>query len=90
MYEIILSKTALQDIEALVKSGNRAVISKVYHLLEELKVNPFAGTGKIERLKHRPECWARRVSREHRLVYSVKRSTVTVNVLEVRTHYGDK
>jgi len=90
MYEIILSKTALQDIEALVKSGNRALIRKLYRLLEELKVNPFYGTGKIEQLKHRPECWARRISGEHRLVYTVNRSTVTVNVLEVLTHYGDK
>jgi len=41
MYEIILFKIALQDIETLVKSGNRSVIRKVYRLLEELKVNPF-------------------------------------------------
>jgi hypothetical protein len=41
MYEIILAKTALQDIEALVKSGNRAVIRKLYRLLEELKINPY-------------------------------------------------
>ena len=90
MYEIILSKIALQDIETLVKSGNRPVIRKVYHLLEELKVNPFKGTGKIERLKHRQGCLARRISGEHRLVYTVNRSTVTVNVLKVLTHYGDK
>ena len=90
MYEIILSKTALQDIETLVKSVNRPVIRKVYRLLEELKINPFYGTGKIEQLKYRPGCWARRISGEHWLVYTVEHSTVTVNVLDILTHYEDK
>jgi toxin YoeB len=91
MYEIILSKNALEDIHLLIKSGNVAVIKKLHQLLGELKTNPFTGTGKPKSLGHdRAGQWSRRISGKHRLVYTVDQDIVTVYVLSAAAHYDDK
>jgi Txe/YoeB family toxin of toxin-antitoxin system len=43
-----------------------------------IKIQPYAGLGKPEPLKHSlTGCWCRRISREHRLVYEVKDTFVS-------------
>jgi toxin YoeB len=52
MYEIIISKNALADIDLIIKSGNIAAVKKIHQLLGELKISPFTGTGKPKPLGH--------------------------------------
>lgn len=55
-------------------------------LIEEIKRNPFTGSGKPEPLKFQlAGCWSRRISLEHRLVYLVKDGEIVV--LACRYHY---
>jgi len=59
---------------------------KIMALLEEVKRNPFFGTGKPEPLKHKLEkCWSRRIDQEHRLVYLVEDKGI--RILSCRYRY---
>lgn len=65
-------------------------LERIRALLHATKADPFSGIGKPERLRHHknPALYSRRIDQQHRLVYSVPGSTVTV--LACRFHYGDK
>jgi len=59
--------------------GNKAVLKKLFTLLEELEQQPFSGTGKPEPLKYELSgMWSRRINREHRLVYEAKEDVVYI------------
>lgn len=49
--EIRFSNLALKQRDLLKKSGNTIAQKKISLLLEEIKSNPFIGTGHPERLK---------------------------------------
>ena len=69
-YSIDFSDQATSDIDLHIKSGNKAVLKKIYVLVNELTEHPFEGTGKPESLKHNlTGLWSRRINLEHRLVY---------------------
>lgn len=85
-YILRFSEQAKDDIRLHKKSGNKSVVNKITLLLEELALNPFAGTGKTEALKHSlAGCWSRRINREHRLIYEV--SDNIVFILSAKGHY---
>lgn len=89
-YVIEFTDQALADIERLKKSGNVAVSKKIRKLLDELKEHPHTGTGKPERLKHDFNgYWSRRITREHRLVYSIEIYKITVTVITAYGHSDD-
>ena len=49
------------------------------------------GTGKPEVLKYESvDLYSRRINKQHRLVYSINDEIVTVHVLSLWSHYGDK
>ena len=90
-YELVLTKTALKDIEKHKKAGDKATLKKLQQLLNELREHPFLGTGKPELLKHElAGLYSRRINKKHRLVYSVEEEQVIVYVLSAWSHYGDK
>jgi toxin YoeB len=90
-YKLDFSEQAKDDIRKIKKSGNKALYKKLLILLEELIEHPTTGTGKPELLKHIKEpSWSRRISREHRLVYTIEGNTVTVLILSAWGHYDDK
>jgi len=89
IYTIITSKEADEDISCLKKSEINAY-NKVMHLFEELQEHPRTGTGKPKPLKHRPDIWSRRITKKHRLTYSIRDEEVRVLVLSARTHYNDR
>jgi toxin YoeB len=61
---------AKQDIAKHKKAGNKAVLTKILKLSEELQQHPFTGTGKPEQLKHQlTGLWSRRINKEHRIIY---------------------
>lgn len=76
-FNIDFSDQAKSDIDALKKSGNEAVLKKIYVLLEELTEHSFEGTGKPELLKYNfADSWSRRINQEHRLVYEFTKDIV--------------
>jgi toxin YoeB len=90
-YTLRFSKSALKDIEKHKKSGDRATIKKIEKLLNELKEHPATGTGQPEKLKHDlAGMYARRINKQHRLVYAIHDQVVTVHILSAWAHYGDK
>jgi toxin YoeB len=89
-YLLILSDKAKYDIANFKKSGNIALYKKTIALLEEILEHPYTGTGKPEKLRNNLSgMWSRRISKEHRLVYSVDENIITVNVISAKGHYDD-
>ena len=65
---------------------NRKKALQIVKLIKKIQRSPFEGTGKPEPLKHELSgCWSRRIDREHRLVYEVKKDKI--RILACRYHY---
>ncbi len=90
-YTLEFSKTALEDIEKHRKSGDKPTLRKIEKLLNELMEHPTSGTGQPGMLKYDlAGLYSRRINKKHRLVYSISEQIVTVHILSVWSHYGDK
>jgi len=90
-YTLKLTADAIQDIEQLKKSGDKATLKKLAVLFEELTEHPRTGTGQPEELKYNfSGCWSRRISAKHRLVYRIEDQQITVIILYASGHYQDK
>lgn len=64
------------------------LLKKINKLFEEIKRTPYEGTGKPEALKHDLSgCWRRKINSEHRLVYEVSETEVTI--VSCRHHYKE-
>ncbi|MEI7825869.1 MAG: Txe/YoeB family addiction module toxin [Chlorobiaceae bacterium] len=64
-YTLIYTDNALEDIDWLKKSGDKACLKKLAKLLEELIEHPFTGTGQPEQLKFDfSGCWSRRIEQK--------------------------
>lgn len=75
----------LEDLRWWVKT-DRKVALRVLDLLDAVLRDPFDGIGRPEPLKHLgPGIWSRRITQEHRLVYSVGEERI--NFLQARYHY---
>ncbi len=85
------TKVALADIDKHKKAGDKAVLRKIAKLLNEIKENPAEGTGRLELMKYGlTGNYSRRINYKHRLVYTIRADIVTVYVLSLWGHYGDK
>ncbi len=61
-------------------------LKRINSLIEDIKRHPFTGMGDSEPLKHNwSGYWSRRIDREHRLVYKVDATTITI--VQCRYHY---
>lgn len=90
IYLLEFTEIAKQDISFLKKSDKKA-FDKLSILLNELKENPYEGTGKPKILIHNLKgLWSRRISQKHRLVYSVNENHVKVLIVSAKGHYYDK
>ena len=90
-YQIKLSDEAEKDILFYRKSGNKAALKKIDIFISEIRIAPYSGTGKPERLKHKNgNFWSRRIDSKNRLIYSVEENIVTVEIISAKSHYGDK
>jgi toxin YoeB len=77
---------ALDDIDYWKKSGNKAIQNRILKLLESMSKTPWAGIGKPEPLKHELSgYWSRRITEEHRIVYTVCDNRI--KVISLRFHY---
>ena len=90
-YVLEISDTALDDIEKHKKAGDKSVLKKIDTLLKELMDHPTTGTGQPEMMKYDYfGTYSRRINKKHRLIYSIEAEIVTVHVLSMWGHYGDK
>ena len=84
--EIIYLPKADDDLNFWIKTGNKIILKKIAELTEAILENPFEGIGKPEHLKYElAGKWSRRISAEHRFVYSILINTLTVYSL--KGHY---
>lgn len=84
--EIEFMAKALEDIEFWKNSGNKTIQIRISKLLENICKTPYSGIGKPEALKHELiGYWSRRITHEHRLVYTVSESRI--KVISLRFHY---
>jgi len=91
IYTLDIPQKVMDEITDYKYAGNLSAFNKVMDLLEELKLHPRTGTGKPEQLKFGlKEFWSRRITHEHRLIYSIKDEIVTVEVISAKSHYGDR
>lgn len=66
--------------------NNRKTFNKLSKLIEETAKTPFDGKGKPEPLKHNLKgYWSRRITDEHRLVYSINNSEI--KIASCKYHY---
>ena len=85
--ELIFSSDALEQLRYWKKSGNKKVIQKINHLIEEIQRSPYEGIGKPEPLKHNwTGYWSRCITGDHRLVYKVENETILI--AQLRYHYS--
>lgn len=81
------SDQAIEDVAYHKKSGNKAILKKLFILLDEIADHPFTGTGKPEALKHNLSGkWSRRINQEHRLIYEVFNNYIIIHSL--KDHYN--
>ena len=65
---------------------DRKIAKRIIRLIKEIDRDPFDGIGKPEPLKHdMTGFWSRRITDEHRLVYSVENNQVLI--AQARYHY---
>ena len=86
--ELVLLEQAKKDIEYWKKSGNQKVQTRISELIDDTLQHPFEGKGKPEALKGilRGK-WSRRITKEHRMVYSVSDGFLYIYVFSLRYHY---
>jgi toxin YoeB len=90
-YQVEITPTALEDIQKLKKSGDKAALKKLNVFLDELREHPRTGTGQPEELKYNfSGCWSRRINSKHRLIYRIEEKCITVIVLSAIGHYEDR
>jgi len=83
--KLVVDSQFLEDLRFWVSTDAR-IAERILKLVEEIRRDPFRGTGKPEPLKHLGSgVWSRRVTQADRLVYLVE--TGTVNLLQCRYHY---
>ena len=87
--EIKFMPRAEEDLEYWKSTGNKQVMKRITKLLSDILEHPFTGIGKPEPLKGDLQgLWSRRITDEHRLIYSVSDGMVYVYVLSLRYHYS--
>lgn len=73
---------------AWYRRHDRALYLKCFDLVRDLGTDPRTGLGKPKRLKHFDrEVWSRRVSHEHRLIYTINSDEQKIEIVSCKSHY---
>ncbi len=76
---------------AKYKKSNPQLHKKLAKVLEDISQHPRTGLGHPEPLVGGNQItYSRRIAAHHRIIYDIHDDTVSVMVLEVEGHYGDK
>ena len=85
MYKIVYTKAAIKDIEKL-KAAH--LDKKAQLLLDIIRENPYKTPPSCEKLIGDLEgLFSRRINIQHRLVYKVDDSIMTVTIISLWSHY---
>jgi len=90
-YKVALSDRAKDHLSEWKKSGQLIAIKKIERIFNELANTPYKGIGSPEPLKYNlTEYWSRQIDKKNRIIYQVRDEIVTVFIISVKGHYGDK
>ena len=71
------------------QAQDRKMLKRIHQLLQDIERNGYTGIGKPEPLKGNFQgYWSRRIDDTHRLVYRICENRI--DILQCRSHYGDK
>ena len=87
--EIKLLPQADEDLAYWKHTGNKRIMKRISVLLADILKHPFSGIGKPEPLKGTNGKWSRRITDEHRIVYTVSSGYVYVYAFSLRYHYSN-
>lgn len=66
---------------------NKTIFKRINQLIEDILRQPFSGLGKPEPLKRDlQDFWSRRITREHRLIYSVQDDQLFIAAVKYHYH----
>jgi toxin YoeB len=83
--KLVFTESAWQDY-LWFQEHNRQLLKRINDLIKDAQRSPFRGLGKPESLKGELSgYWSRRISAEHRLVYVVAETELTI--ISCRHHY---
>lgn len=83
--QAVFHREFLEDLRHWVGTDRRVAL-RALDLVEAVLLEPYRGIGKPEPLKHALQgCWSRRLTQEHRLVYTVIEGRA--HFLQARYHY---
>ena len=78
MRNVIFDRNAIEDLKYWIGQDRKKAL-KILELIEVSSKTPFKGIGKAESLKYELKgCCSRRINREHRLVYEVKKNYIRI------------
>ena len=87
--EVVLLEKAKKDYLYWKQLGDQRIMKRITQLLKDIEKHPFTGIGKPEPLKgnHQGK-WSRRITDEHRMVYSISSGRIYIYVFSMRYHYS--
>ncbi len=86
--DLVFDVRFLEDLTFWVETNRKTALC-LLSLIEEIRRNPFEGTGKPERLKYQDaNVWSRRLTQTDRIVYLI--SEDRIEFLQARYHYSDR
>jgi toxin YoeB len=86
--EIAFLPQASEDLQYWKQIGEKRILKRIRALLADIQEHPFSGLGKPEPLKGENGKWSRRITDEHRMVYSISSGMIYVYVFSLRFHYS--
>jgi toxin YoeB len=83
--KLVFSEAAWDDY-LYWQRQDRRMVERINKLIRDTQREPFSGSGKPEALKHALSgYWSRRITEEHRMVYSVGEDALLI--AQLRYHY---
>ncbi len=87
MRSVKFSAAAFQEYNEWIDK-DKDIFDKIKELIKDISREPFKGLGKPEPLKgNYSGFWSRRITQEHRLIYSV--TSDTINIVKCKGQYFD-
>ncbi len=86
--EIAFLPQASEDLAYWKSIGNSRILKRIRALLADIQEHPFSGIGKPEPLKGQNGKWSRRITDEHRMIYSISNGRIYIYVFSLRYHYS--
>ena len=87
--ELVLLEQAKKDRDYWKQTGDERIMKRITALINDTLQHPFIGIGKPEPLKGKLQGkWSRRITKEHRMIYSVSDGKVFLYVFSLRFHYS--